>query len=61
VTGCCLFRRSRRSLCREKGAWVYADAQYRLDIPGIGLLPLDGGALQFINQYGLKAFVARAR
>ena len=47
--------------CVEEGVLMStADANIG-SIFGIGFAPWTGGALQFINQYGLKDFVARAR
>lgn len=47
--------------CVEEGVLMStADANIG-SIFGIGFAPWTGGALQFINQYGLKDFVARSR
>ena len=47
--------------CVEEGVLMStADANIG-SIFGIGFAPWTGGALQFINQYGVKDFVARAQ
>lgn len=46
--------------CLEEGVLTSVQDANIGSIFGIGFAPWTGGAVQFVNQYGLRAFVARA-